>query len=183
MKKILTLFLCLAMVMAVLPIVPITVGAEEVDSSDMVTYEVSGNEAYVKTCDENAVGSVIIKSEYSDYPVTKIDSWAFNGCSGLTSITIPDSVKSIDMWSFTGLNNLETIYVNSGNTNYYSSGNSVIETATKTLIIGTKNSVISDDGSVTSIGKNAFNGRTGLAKLTIPDSVTSIGDFSFCGCY
>ena len=36
--------------------------------------------------------------------------------------------------------------------------------------------------SVTSIGKNAFNPCSGLTAVTIPNSVTSIGDQAFWGC-
>ncbi len=36
--------------------------------------------------------------------------------------------------------------------------------------------------SVTSIGDYAFGFCTSLASITIPDSVTSIGDYAFCGC-
>ena len=114
--------------------------------------------------------------------VTSIGSSAFKNCTGLTSITIPNSVTSIGSSAFSGCTGLANITVADGNTKYHSSGNCLIETASKTLILGCNTSVIPSDGSITSIGSYAFNGCTGLTNVTIPDSVTSIGSGSFYNC-
>ena len=114
--------------------------------------------------------------------VTSIGSYAFYGCSGLTSITIPDSVISIGSSAFYNCRGLTSITVEQGNAVYHSAGNCIIKTASKTLIAGCKNSVIPDDGSVTSIGSYAFRGCSGLTSITIPDSVTSIGRSAFEDC-
>ena len=114
--------------------------------------------------------------------VTSIGGSAFDNCSGLTSITIPDSVTSIGSSAFKNCSGLTDITVAMSNTKYHSAGNCLIETVTKTLIFGCKTSVISTDGSVTSIGNYAFYGCSGLTSITIPDSVTSIGDYAFYGC-
>ena len=178
MKKILTLFLCLAMVMAVLPIVPITVGAEEVDSSDMVTYKTyiaSGDTAYVayaESCDKGARGNITIKSKYKGYPVTKINNSAFSGCTGLTSITIPNSVTNIGESAFSGCTGLTSIVIPDSVTNI---GGGAFSGCT-----GLTSIVIPD--SVINIGGGAFSGCTGLKRITIPNSVTDIGRFAFDGC-
>ncbi len=114
--------------------------------------------------------------------VTSIGDSAFSGCSGLTSITIPDSVTSIGEDAFGWCCNLVNINVSSKNSKYHSLCNCIIETATKVLIVGCKNSIIPNDGSVTSIGNYAFNGCSGLTSIAIPDSVTSIGTSAFFYC-
>ena len=114
--------------------------------------------------------------------INEIAEGAFSGCASLTSVVIPESVTRIGERAFSGCPALETITVDSGNSVYHSAGNCIIETATKTLVHGCKNSVIPDDGSVTSIGDYAFFGCTSLTSITIPDSVTSIGRSAFYKC-
>ena len=58
----------------------------------------------------------------------------------------------------------------------------MIDNENKRLILGCQSSVIPNDGSVTSIGGNAFSDCTGLTSITIPDSVTSIGGNAFSWC-
>ena len=112
-----------------------------------------------------------------------IDSFAFIDCHGITSIEIPKSVTAKGGDSFGGCINLENIIVQNGNPVYHSDGNCVIETASRTLIAGCKNSVIPDDGSVTSIFYNAFYYCAELKSITIPESVSSIYSGAFFGCY
>ena len=107
---------------------------------------------------------------------------AFSRCTGLTSVTIGNSVTRIGSSAFSGCTGLTSIIVAEGNSKYHSDGNCLIETATKTLILGCKTSVIPTDGSVTSIGSYAFEDCRGLTSITIPDSVTSIGSAAFWYC-
>ena len=125
---------------------------------------------------------IVIPSEINGKPVTNIESEAFACRVNLRSITIPDSVTSMGYDAFGCCSGLISITVDEKNDKYHSKGNCLIETDSKTLILGCKNSVIPTDGSVTSIAHSAFRGCTGLTSITIPDSVVSIGYSTFRGC-
>ena len=66
--------------------------------------------------------------------------------------------------------------------NFYASGNCLIEKSTGKLILGTKNSVIPNDGSVKIIGFGAFYGCGEIKSLFIPDSITVIEEWAFEEC-
>lgn len=104
--------------------------------------------------------------------IKKIGSWAFSGCSSLTSITIPDSVTSIGDGAFAGCSSLKNINIPDSVT---SIGNSAF-THCRVL----KSITIPD--SVTSIGRYAFGYCSSLTNITIGISVTSIGKHAFYGC-
>ena len=114
--------------------------------------------------------------------VTSIGNRAFYYCSSLKSIQIPNSVTSIGNRAFYYCSSLTSIVVDAGNTKYDSRNgcNAIIETASNTLIAGCQNTIIPN--SVTSIGEWAFNGRTSLTGIEIPNSVTWIGYAAFHYC-
>ncbi len=114
--------------------------------------------------------------------VTYIGACAFSNCTKLTSITLPNSVKSVNYDAFYGCSGLTSITVAEGNTIYHAAGNCLIETESKTLVLGCNNSVIPTDGSITIIDFAAFRGCAGLTSVVIPDSVTSIGRYAFSYC-
>ena len=115
--------------------------------------------------------------------VTSIGYMAFNSCRSLTSVTIPSSVVYIRSGAFNYCSNLSSINVASGNTHYSSIDGVLYNYVQDTLIqCPCAKTSITIPNSVTSIGEEAFCGCTGLTSITIPTSVTSIGDYAFCGC-
>ena len=103
---------------------------------------------------------------------TSIGGWAFADCTGLTSVTIPDSVTSIGSSAFSGCTGLTSVVIPDSVT---SIGYLAFSDCSKLTSI-----VIGD--SVTSIGWNVFYKCSSLTSVTIGNSVTSIGDSAFSGC-
>ncbi len=134
-------------------------------------YKISNGEVTITGYTGNAT-ELVIPSQIKNLPVTSIGDLAFEGCTGLTSITIPDSVTSIGNWAFSGCSGLTSITIPNGVT---SIGSFTFDGCT-----GLTSITIPD--SVTSIGNWAFDGCTGLTSITIPNSVTSIGNAAFSDC-
>ncbi len=107
-----------------------------------------------------------------EYVVTSLGASCFDGCSGLTSITIPSSVTSVGDHCFDGCRGLTSITIPSSVT---SLGDHCFEWCRGLTSI-------TIPSSVTSLGESCFFGCSGLTSVTIPSSVTSLGYrcFSYC---
>ena len=162
MKKIISLFISLVMLLSITAGLNLTVNAEtltgkcgenvtySLDTStgelvisgtgDMADYSLDNDSPF---CDNSNIKSVIIENG-----VTSIGESAFNSCTSLTSVTIPDSVTSIGERAFEVCSSLTSVTIPNG---------------------------------VTSIGVCAFYSCDNLTSVTIPNSVTSIGESAFDG--
>ena len=106
-----------------------------------------------------------------DADVTKI-AGAFDQCSNLTSITIPESVKTIGEDAFRSCTSLTTITIPDSVTTIGNSAFSDCKSLTSVTI----------GDNVTTIGDFAFQSCSSLKNITIGDSVTTIGQYAFGSC-
>ena len=149
-----------------------------VEENKPYDFSYSGTHEILVTDFKNGgANTVCIPAFIGGKPVTRVDDSVFRYRSNLVSITFPVTVTDISSAAFQQCSNLASIIVTEGNAAYHSKGNCLIETATNTLVLGCKNSIIPD--YVTSIGDYAFAYCSSLTSITIPAGVTSIGNSAF----
>ena len=104
--------------------------------------------------------------------VTTIGQGAFNGCNKLSSFVIPNSVISIGEWAFTECTALSSVTI----------GNSVTTIPVNAFYKCAALSSVTIGNSVANIEKNAFRECASLESIVIPDSVTTMSDYVFRDC-
>lgn len=136
-----------------------------------------------------------ITYDNEDYKVISIGWSAFNNCSDLTSVTIPNSVTSVGKESFVNCKSLTSITIPNSVTSigeYAFSNcesltsvnipNLVTSIETSTFQWCSKLASVTIPNSVTSIEQNAFWRCDSLTSVIIPSSVKNIGASVFYGC-
>ncbi len=146
----------------------------------------------------NITGDITIPSkvEYlsNTYTVVAIGDYAFSGCSGLTSVIIPETVSTIGVAAFaeTGLTSVNignSVTIIGRNAFFKCSGLSMVTIPNSVTAIGMDafyecNSLVSVDigDSVETISDAAFANCSNLASITMPNSVHVISDYAFQNC-
>lgn len=176
------------------PTLPASEGLEFTLDLDKKSYSVSG----MGICTDT---DVVIPTEYNDLPVTEVRHQAFEYCTNLRSIIIPDSIIRINQRAFYGCASLTTVMIGNGVTsiddsafrdctnlkynrydNAYYLGNN--NNPYFFLIKATSESVMSCkiNENTKYIAEGAFSDCYNLTRITIPNGVTSIGKKAFFSC-
>ena len=202
MKKVISLFLSLTMLLSIVSVVDFSAYADVQTGScgDNVTYSLDTETGVLTisgTGDMYSYGpfyeNTNIKSVIIENGVTSIGDGVFQGCTSLRSVTIPDSVTSIGDDAFYGCYFTSENFVNNSNVELDDSSKpTIVDTDAGGFCIKDNELVnmrptyaigeITIPDSVTSISDYAFNDCTSLTSVTIPDSVTSIDDWTFSSC-
>jgi hypothetical protein len=117
-------------------------------------------------------GDVIIPPSINGLPVTIIDIGAFEFCTNLTSVTLPESVMTVGGKAFMNCTSLTSMTL----------PNSVTSIWGDAFMNCTSLTNVTIPNGVTNIGIAAFMNCTSLTNVTIPNSVTDIGDSAFEDC-
>ncbi|WP_455528135.1 leucine-rich repeat domain-containing protein [Huintestinicola sp.] len=161
-----------------------------------ITYKKdSNNNVTITNVDAGNQTSIVIPETLDGGKVRTIGANAFDGCSSLTSITLPQSLTSIEDLAFADCTALQNINIPQNVTNIgvsaflqcksltsitIPSGVTSIKTATFANCTSLKSIELPDH--LVSIGISAFGNCTSLESVVIPAEVTSVGQFAFSGC-
>ena len=192
--KLLSIILSLCMVM--LFAAPISAASVDDLYFDMDTGTITG-------CSPDISGELVIPDTIENVTVTKIGTYAFMNQNGLTKITLPDTIETIESYAFyqcenlneinlpksltyidkgvfNGCNSLKTLKINSTN---LVSANDIFQNNFGAVITESaipENVIFGDE--VTNIPESLLYGCYNIKEISIPASVTNIGNLAFCKC-
>ena len=104
--------------------------------------------------------------------ITSIGDYAFSRCSGLTSLNLPAGITTIGYYAFSGCSGLTSLTLPAGIT---SIGDYAFHGCSRLTSLNLP-------AGITSISYNAFYGCSGLTSFTLPAGITEIGSSAFYGC-
>ena len=160
-----------------------------------VVFAFSGNPSNMLNCFFSGITTLESVTFHPDFEMTNLANYEFRGCSGLTSITLPNSVTGIGNYAFSECQSLQSIklpdnLMNIGSYCFYSATNltsiSIPDSVTQVgtyafyLCISLENVKLSN--SLQLIINYCFSNCFSLKSIEIPNSVTGIQSYGFSSC-
>ena len=143
---------------------------------DSIVYD--KNEKKALFAAQGITGSITIPDD-----ITTIGGGAFSYCTKLTEVKLPASINEIEGNPFSGCIHHTKLTVDTENRKYKSENNMVYTSDMKTLVCAAGGlTSITIPNSVTIIGERAFSGCTELTSIIIPEGVTAISERAFYEC-
>ena len=160
------------------------------------TYRIVGDAVEIAAVSPEPTGDVVIPPTLGDFTVAGIRGWAFEDCTKLTGVTLPNSVTTIGEGVFSGCSRLRSVSISTNVTSIGAKAFADCKVLASIVI----------PSSVTNVGEYAFVGCSELKSVTFPqcicdsglwyvfdadlikkvviaDGATSIGESAFEGCY
>ena len=168
------------------------------------TYRINGKGAEINaTISPKPTGAVTIPATLGGKSVTDIGDFAFQGCSGLTSVTMPSSVTHIWNGAFHGCGGLTNVTISNGVTGIWEGAfhgcGKLTSVTIPNSVTDIEKGAFSDCGGLMSFvvaaGNPSYKSVLGLlltkdgkvlvagvnGDVRIPDGVKKIEDWAFCG--
>ena len=135
-------------------------------------YEVGSNDEVTITDYTGSETSIVVPEEIDGKKVTSIGYMAFDGCSSLTSITLPEGLTKIDAFAFRSCSSLTEITLPEELTSIGSDAFSNCSSLSE---------IILPEG-LTKIDAFAFEKCSNLEKVILSERLTSLGNWVFNEC-
>ena len=146
--------------------------AAETFTEGYYTYSVADGEATISKVDTSISGDVTIPSILGGYPVTRIYQFAFNQCTKIKNIVVPNGITKIEVGVFQECTNMETISLSEGITAIEAFAFNYCKRLT----------TIEIPKGTTYIGEAAFLFCDNLKSIILPNSLIFIEDSAFNRC-
>ncbi|MBQ6381254.1 MAG: leucine-rich repeat protein [Clostridia bacterium] len=208
MKKAVSLFLCILMLLSAVNLTAFPAFADTSPDGKYEYYISGGKATLVEYKKKSDTGSFTVPSKIGAYPVTQIEDVCFSQCS-LSSVVIPNSVTRVGDIAFEKCSKLTSVTFGSGlkefgtnvfsetpklasinvsNSNpYFKSVNGVLYSKDGTVIysypVAKTDTSFVVPNSVKSVEHYAFDGAINLKSITVGTGMVAISDLAFIGAF
>lgn len=138
-------------------------------SNGSFTYNITDDGVIIKSADEKLSGKVTIPSEIENKPVTELRSFLFLNNTKITSVTLPETLKTIGSRAFEGCSALISVII----------PDSVTRIESEAFRGCTSLETVKLPSSLQSVEWGTFEGCTALNKIDMPESLSSLAAQSF----
>lgn len=146
-------------------------GPDEALTDGTFTYELAGGGYTVVSCDPTAI-VLEFPEMRNGYPITAISDYAFEGCTSITELDIPNTVRYIGASAFSGCTSLERVSIPEN-----------VTSISEGMFLGCSSlSRVELPDTLTTIGSYAFAYCSALSEIDLPESLSYIGGSAFIEC-